>query len=252
MTSLPTARGELPRLDELDPLRFQGLCRDLYQIEPDCATVEVFGTPGQLQHGVDILARRRGGDGIAVGQCKCIRPIALKPALLKQASSDFLKHRTHWQERGVRRFILFVAPDISDTQIQEEIRRQHHAFKALGIEYEVWGEATIVSRLRTQPGITTTYLGEAWRDILCGTAISGFPRHTVILDRVLYTQVETLAGHVSDDAADEVEALREIWRRGRPTEVTAGLRRLREASRWQNVPCLVEGNHLSIRGSTCP
>ena len=236
MTSLPTARGELPRLDELDPLRFQGLCRDLYQIEPDYVTAEVFGTPGQLQHGVDILAIRRGGDGIAVGQCKCIRPIALKPALLKQASSDFLKHRTHWQERGVRSFILFVAPDISRTQIQKEILQQRAAFKALGIEYEVWGEATIVSKLRTQPGITTTYLGQAWRDTLCGTAISGFPRHTVILDRLLYTQVATLAGHVSDSAADEVEALREIWRRGRPAEVTAGLRRLREPSRWQAFP----------------
>ena len=113
-----------------------------------------------------------------------------------------------------------------------------------GIEYEVWGEATIVSKLRTQPGITTTYLGQAWRDNLCGTAISGFPRHTVILDSVLYTQVETLAGHVSDSAADEVEALREIWRRGRPAEVTAGLRRLREPSRWQAFPA-------SLRATIC-
>ena len=244
MTSLPTARGELPRLYELDPIRFQGLCRDLYEIEPDYVTANVYGTSGQLQRGVDILAIRRGGDGIAVGQSKCIGPIALTPALLRQASADFLKYRIYWQELGVRRFILFVAPDTSRTQIQEEILRQLHAFKALGIEYEVWGEAAIVSSLRTQPGITTTYLGEAWTDTLCGTAISGFPRHRAIVDRVLYTQVETLAGHVSYDAADEVEALRDIWRRGRPAEATAGLRRLREPSRWQAFPA-------SLRATIC-
>ena len=176
MTSLPTARGELPRLYELDPLRFQGLCRDLCQLESDCATADVFGTPGQLQRGVDVLAIHRGGDETTVGQCKRIRPDALRPTLLKQASKEFLRHRVYWQERGIRRFILFVAPDISRTQIQEEVLQQRAAFKALGIEYEVWGEATIVSKLRTQPGITTTYLGRAWRDTLCGTAISGFPR----------------------------------------------------------------------------
>ena len=86
MTSLPTARGELPRLYELAPLRFQGLCRDLCQLESDCATAEVFGTPGQLQRGVDVLAIHRGGDETTVGQCKRIRPDALRPTLLKQAS----------------------------------------------------------------------------------------------------------------------------------------------------------------------
>jgi hypothetical protein len=56
MPSQPTAPGELPRFVELDPLRFQGLCRDLYQLEGEFATAEVFGTPGQLQRGVDVVA----------------------------------------------------------------------------------------------------------------------------------------------------------------------------------------------------
>ena len=132
MISLPTARGELPRLYELDPLRFQGLCRDLCLLEPDCVTADVFGTPGQLQRGVDILAIHRGADGTTVGQCKRIMPDALRPALLKQTSKEFLKYRVYWQEQQIRRFILFIASDTSRTQIQEAILQQRAAFKACG------------------------------------------------------------------------------------------------------------------------
>ena len=233
MNSLPTARGELPRLYELDPLRFQDLCRDLYSIEPDCTTADVFGTPGQLQRGVDILATRRAGNGIGVGQCKRVKPDALKSALLRKASKEFLEHLAYWQKENIRRFILFVASDTSPTQIQEESLQQRDAFKELGIEYELWGEAAIVSKLRSQPGITNSYLGSEWTDILCGTAMSGFPTGSVVLDRVLRTQIETLASHVSGAAAAEIEALREGWRGGRRTEVIVGVSRLKEPSRWQ-------------------
>ena len=244
MTSLPTARGELPRLYELDPLRFQGLCRDLYLLEPDYITADVFGTPGQLQRGVDVLAIRRGGEGIAVGQCKRVTPDALRPALLKQASQDFLEHLGYWQERNVQRFIVFVAPDTSRTHIQEESLRQRDVFTELGIRYELWGQATIVSRLRSQPGITENYLGREWRDTLCGTAMSGFPRDSAILDRVLRTQIETLAGHVSGAASADIEALRQAWRCGRRGEATAGVRRLREPSRWQAFPSSLQATIL--------
>ena len=236
MTSLPTARGESPRLYELDPLRFQELCRDLYQTEPESITADVFGTPGQLQRGVDLRVQRRGGDGITVGQCKAVKPASLQPRILEQASTDFLGHLTYWQNQGVKKFILFVASDTSPTQIQEESHRQHTVLQELGIGYELWGQAKIVSKLRSQPGITETYLGYVWKDILCGTAISGFPRNPEILDRVLRTQVEVLAGHVSGAAANEIEALREAWRCGRRAEVISGVRRLKEPSRWQAFP----------------
>ena len=236
MNSLPTARGELPRLYKLDPLRFQELCRDLYQAEPESITAEVFGAPGQLQRGVDLRVQRRGGDGITVGQCKAVKPASLRPRLLEQASTDFLDHRAYWQDQGVRKFILFVASDTSRTQIQEESHRQRIFLQKLGIEYELWGQAKIVSKLRAQPGIAETYLGTAWKDILCGTAMSGFPRSSEILDRVLHTQIEVLAGHVSGAAANEIEALREAWWCGRRAEVISGVRRLKEPSRWQAFP----------------
>ena len=54
MVPLPTAQGELPNLHALDPLMFQALCRDLYQLEPNIVIAEVFGTSGQSQRGGQI------------------------------------------------------------------------------------------------------------------------------------------------------------------------------------------------------
>src|ERR1051326_5359933 len=157
MVSAPTARGELPRFYELDPLRFQGLCRDLYHAEPEISTAEVFGVSGQSQHGVDIVATWRDGTGIGVGQCKRIQPDALTVGAVRRASQDFLDHLPHWREREVRQFILFVAPDASRADIQEERLRQREAFRGIGIDYELWGAAVIQNKLRPQPGIVSSY-----------------------------------------------------------------------------------------------
>lgn len=248
MVSPPTARGEPPRFYKLDPLRFQSLCRDLYEAEPKIATAEVFGVPGQPQRGVDIVATHREGGGIGVGQCKCIKPDSLTPALVRGASQAFLDHLTYWQERGVRRFILFVASDASRTEIQEESLRQRDAFRKIGIEYELWDESTISNKLRPQPGITSTYLGDHWKDILCGTAVPGFPRELVVVDSLLLAQVETLTGLVSTAAEDKVEALRLAWRCGRRTEVVTGLSRLHDPSLWQAFPSPLRATILRFEG----
>ena len=118
---MPTAAGELPRLYELDPLRFQEMCRDLYQAEEGFATAEVFGVSGQAQRGIDILARRKGSGTTGVGQCKCIDPSSFTAALIKGAAGEFFKHLDYWRKCGTDRFILFVASDATPTKIQEEM-----------------------------------------------------------------------------------------------------------------------------------
>jgi hypothetical protein len=69
-----TAAGELPRYYELDPLRFQELCRDLWQAQQEFEDVEVYGMSGQSQRGIDVLATRKDGKGLATGQCKRVVP----------------------------------------------------------------------------------------------------------------------------------------------------------------------------------
>lgn len=236
MVPPPTVHGQRPDFHALGDMAFQELCRDLYQKEPNISAADVFGPSGQAQFGVDVQALHRNDDGISVGQCKCVVPNGLTVGLIRKASEEFLRHLDYWRERGVRRFILFVSPDTSKTQINEEYQRQRTAFRELGLEYELWGQATLVSKLRPHPDIVRTYLLEHWTTELCGTGIGGFPQDSVLINRVLHEQTRVLAGHVSSDGAAEVERLRTFWREGKRSVAIEGLARLRDPGRWQAFP----------------
>jgi hypothetical protein len=56
-----------PPFHELDEYTFQDLCCDVFARQPGIATCDPYGTRGQKQRGIDLLARRTGGDGIEVG-----------------------------------------------------------------------------------------------------------------------------------------------------------------------------------------
>ncbi len=232
----PTAHGQRPDFHVLGDVTFQELCRDLYQKEPNISAAQVFGPSGQAQFGVDVQAQHRNDDGISVGQCKCIVPQGLTVGLIREASDEFLQHLEYWRERGVRRFILFVSPDTSKTQINEEYQRQRTAFRQRGLDYELWGQAELVTKLRPHPDIVRTYLLEHWTAELCGVGIAGFPQDAGLINRVLHEQTRILAGHVSSDSAAEVERLRTFWREGKRGAAADGLARLRDPGRWQAFP----------------
>src|SRR5688572_107765 len=64
-------RSSSPPFHELDEYTFQNLCCDLHARQPAIATCDVYGTRGQRQRGIDLLAHRHGSMGKKVGQCKC-------------------------------------------------------------------------------------------------------------------------------------------------------------------------------------
>ncbi|WP_291984084.1 hypothetical protein [Luteitalea sp.] len=245
---LPTAHGQRPDFHVLGDATFQELCRDLYRKERNISAAQVFGPSGQAQFGVDVQAQHRNDDGISVGQCKCIVPQGLTVGLVQKASGEFLQHLEYWRERGVRRFILFVSPDASKTQINEEYQRQRTAFRELGFDYELWGQAELVTKLRPHPDIVRTYLLEYWAAELCGTGITGFPQDTVLINRVLHEQTRILAGHVSADSAAEVERLRALWREGKSGAAADGLGRLRDPGRWQAFPDALQATIRRFEG----
>src|SRR5262249_561217 len=111
-----------PPFYELDEYTFQRLCCDVFERQQGIATCNVYGRRGQKQWGIDLLARRSGGDGIEVGQCKHYQHFL--PFEIRQASDAFFDHLVYWQPRNVRRFILFVACDLDSTQQQDEIGTQ--------------------------------------------------------------------------------------------------------------------------------
>ena len=142
-------------LHELGEYPFQDLCRDLLDGEPEIAVCEVYGVRGQAQDGIDLIAHRKNGSEIEVGQCKCYRKYTATQ--VKKASDEFLDHWKRWSEEGVKRFILFVACDLSDRECQDQILREKRRFAELGISYEVWSSSKIRSKLRPCPDIVRRY-----------------------------------------------------------------------------------------------
>jgi hypothetical protein len=60
-----------PAFYELGEYDFQDMSCDVFSEEPGIATCNVYGTRGQKQHGIDLLAHCDDGIHIEVVQCKC-------------------------------------------------------------------------------------------------------------------------------------------------------------------------------------
>jgi len=223
--------GELPPFHRIGAYRFDELCRDLLGTEPDIAVCDIYGKPGQTQHGIDLLAHRSNGDGIEVGQCKCYEDFP--PRKIRAVSDEFLEHWDIWSKRDVKRFVLFVASDLKTRQRQDEILAQGKRFEQVDIVYEAWSAATILNKLRPRPGIVASHLipREYWVPVICGTSlpVSGFGGE--LLDTVhiaLKSQIAQLAMRLSDDKGERIEHLREAWREGRREETLRGIASLKE------------------------
>jgi len=167
----PIRASSPPALYELDEDTFEQLCRDLVAAEPNIATCNRFGTRGQRQFGIDLLAAVRNSIDHEVAQCKCYADFPKRK--IADASDEFLKHLAYWQERRVVRFILIVSEPIEKVGQREQAMAERLRFAAVGIRYEVWSLHTLVTRLRPWPDIVERYIDQGrgyWVDRICGPA----------------------------------------------------------------------------------
>jgi hypothetical protein len=227
--------GELPPFHKLGEYVFQDLCRDLLAAEETVATCDNYGTRGQKQYGVDLLAYRRHGDGIEVAQCKAYASFG--PAAIKKASDDFLEHwDQRWSTSNVKRFILFVGCALDQTQQQDALQQERRRFAALGVCYEPWSAATILNKLRSRPGIVASYCKPAdyWVREICGQApdlpsrLTDRSQQREIVSTLLEDQLEQLAARVSGEMGRQLDEVRERWREGRREEATTWIAGLRD------------------------
>lgn len=247
--------GETPPFYELDEYTFQELCRDLLGKEPGVATCDIFGRRGQRQFGIDLRAPRMRGSGIEVGQCKCYQEFP--PGKIREASDEFFANwGNRWAKERVRRFVLFVACDLSGRTQQDEIGNQENRFRSFGIAYEAWSAATIRNKLRSHPGIVKTYLAnpEYWAQVICGETSSVLPspdvRPSRVVSAVLVDELDQLASTVSIDTERHLELMRKAWREGRRDEVIGGLKELKgDAPRWRVLPPNVKAKILRLEAS---
>jgi hypothetical protein len=179
------------------------------------------------------LARRTGGDGSEVGQCKCYQDFP--PAEIRQASDEFFKLLAYWQQRKVKRFLLFVACDLDRTQQQDEIAKQAERLIEHGIEYEAWSANTLRLKLAPYPDIVLRHTqSEYWVTNICGRVTRaapepiGGPSGLPLTIELLSTQVGRLSSVLSKAVAVQLEEIRESYREGRRREAYARVQALRQ------------------------
>lgn len=243
---------ESPPFHKLDEYTFQKLCCELHGRQPGIATCDVYGTRGQRQRGIDLLAHRRGSMEKEVGQCKCYEDFP--PAEIRKASEEFLEHVRYWQQQQVKRFILFVACDLDRTQQQDEICKQKKYLAKYSIEYEAWSARTLRVKLAPHRDIVERHIPTSyWVENICGTELhsslvpTGEPAETQSILRTMAfvgSQVERLASGLSRGIAEKLEEIRESYREGRVREAYTHLQKLRKEGHWDILEQSLRGRIL--------
>jgi tetratricopeptide (TPR) repeat protein len=211
-----------------DEYVFQQICREVLSHEPDIGSCEIYGTRGQGQRGVDLLASRRIDSKIEVGQCK--RRTVLTAAHVRAASKKFFEHWEYWKSQSVRRFILIAACDISSRKLQDAIARQKQVFRKKRITFEAWGVNDLNGKLLPFRQIVQNFYGPDIADVICGPvaetpALRAVRQWTSHHLGVILTELET-------ERIAQLEALREKSREGRFGDALAGVESIKAASSW--------------------
>lgn len=241
-----------PPLQELDWQKFERLTIDLFGLEPGIATSDGYGVSGQGDFGVDVLARRSGGDGAEAASCK--RRTSIKAADLSQWSDDVLEHwDTHWRAHGLRRFVLATtAANTDDRTIQDQVTREAARFNRLGVAYELWGPRQFAAKLRPQRAVAITYLGEDWARLLCGPIIEPGRAASAQVDLIVagaVAQLGALREALSAQAVARVDAALDALRSGDRAAVRALVTELRGNITWPTLSTEAQARVLRLAAS---
>jgi len=226
-----------PNFYELGEYDFQDMCCDMFSVQPGIATCDVYGTRGQKQYGIDLLAYCDDGIHTEVGQCKCYKNFP--PSKIIEASDEFLEHIKYWQDKKTKRFILFIGCALTRTDQQEEIWRQKQRFAEYGIQYEAWSASTLRQTLAPHPEIVDRYLkSQEWVEKICGRVLQQyrqFPENsqeTQLAFGVLSSKIGHLSSELSKEKAKQLDEFRELYRQGYLQRAFACLQALRHDPNW--------------------
>src|SRR5262245_2176429 len=231
---------------QLEPDPLQELCRDLFEREEGISSCEIYGTKGQLQRGIDLIAWRKGSDVCEVGQCKCYEDF--QPHEIRQASNEFLKHLAYWKRKNVKRFILFVACPMDPTQRQDEIAKQIKRFRKLGIQYEVWSARTLRTKLKDARDIVFRHSrSKEWVESICGPDIGGnvgVDRAVALVETIVGGRLPVYAAEHSREISRRLDGIRELYRKGSKKAALQELEEIRGGASWEIIEASLKGRLL--------
>lgn len=219
-----------PLFYDLGAVAFQRLTRELLHHEPDIEKADEYGRNGQGQRGIDVLALRKPG-GIEVGQSKCEKEFTSKK--VRAVSDKFFEAWDFWKDKGVKRFILFIAADVLDTKVSDEEMAQRSRFAKHHIRYEIWNGAVIKSKLRAHRSIARNYIqSDEIVDSICGP-IGISPSLQAGIDTMV-SRMGVYSAELEGLKGKELEALRELSRTGEQSKALAGAEELQVSPLWSD------------------
>ena len=224
------ARQLTPLIHEIGEYNFERLCNELLEHESGINKSDLYGKRGQKQRGIDLFASVSSG-GIEVGQCKCEKSFSVTK--VRKASEAFLKYLSYWKDRKVRRFILFVACETNDTNINDEELLQRDRFEEIGIAYEIWNASTICKKLRPHRTIARTYIdSEEVVNSICGPAVESAATQNGLT--MMIQQLGVFSSELEELHGRELKSLREMSLGGDQEKALAGVEELQKKDSWPN------------------
>jgi len=119
-----------------------------------------YGTTGQAQHGLDILAI---GEDSNVHAYQARNVSAFGASDLRRAVEDFASGK---RPNNPRRFVVVVACNTDRTHLLDELAELRRAY-ARDFAIDLYGEATLSEMLRRQPEIVQRFFGTATAERFC-------------------------------------------------------------------------------------
>jgi hypothetical protein len=153
---------DLP-LHQLTWENFERLCLRVIESESTIEQCLEYGTRGQDQHGIDLLARNRNHGGISVYQCKRVKTFG--PASIETAVTRFLEQS--WAGIATS-FVLCTSNDLRTTDCADEIVLQEKRLLEYKTGFEVWSSTRISGKLKKLPELVYDFFGPAWLVAFCG------------------------------------------------------------------------------------
>lgn len=250
MTALPMPSSDFPppqsttsspdlwRMDEYD---FQRFCREVW--ERRGPRVHGYGTRGQGQRGIDLLAIASTPEEQGGGQCKRQKKYTVGD--LRAAVKEFLRHRAWWQRRHLTQFKLFVACRCDSTKLVEEVLKVTNRFLKLGIKFEMLDSDRLLSEAKRYPEIIAQYLGLNWVQVLCGDTTAGSGAGFGAGEPLLHA-VTGVFTEWSAFKNQELDAIREEFRCGRTVVAHNQLLAFRQSPLWKELSEEVQARALRL------
>lgn len=246
----PVRHSDPPPWHELDPELFEDLCCDAHGLDPHIKRAVCYGTRGQAEKGIDLLADRHDGRREA-GQCK--RYKTFTNSVLDDAIDEFKKHLDHWTERRVMLLRIYVASEVRSPKVLDALHEYQEEFLVLGIELELCDGREVSRRLIPHRAIVSKYLDPHWTAIICGplqaTATIDFD-HRLRGIEVQLSSGATSAGELADSLSTQInqriDELHERYRCGERHAARDAIERITRDGAWSGVSSAVKSRALRL------